>query len=227
MNADVDSREELIVKREILVKSEHRNVSDPVEIVCLPANENSQIREQLSVTTSEIRAVVGVSRHHIEKKSTRSQRRQSQNVFGFVSTINENDMNENNVIKNLEDKIITLNGEKDRLLAQGLSVKAENQKISHNLKKKEDTIVRMRKHNELLKAQMSEIRDRIPPGPPENQDIDEKYVVERILKHKLANQTRWFLIRWEGYGPGDDTWEPEANLTKLIVFKNYVDRHFK
>ena len=42
----------------------------------------------------------------------------------------------------------------------------------------------------------------------------EAWEVEKILNDKLYRQRRYYLVRWEGYPPEGDTWEPEAALTE-------------
>ncbi|VDK51773.1 unnamed protein product [Anisakis simplex] len=67
------------------------------------------------------------------------------------------------------------------------------------------------------------------------------FIVEKILayhsyghlkRRKLIDEGRpqadhdmFFLIRWEGYGSEDDSWEPWETVEKLDVFKKYVRRH--
>jgi hypothetical protein len=57
-----------------------------------------------------------------------------------------------------------------------------------------------------------------PPPPPTLVDGELEYEVERILlhrdKHPRQNYKikREFLIKWLGYGPENNTWEPEVNL---------------
>ena len=42
------------------------------------------------------------------------------------------------------------------------------------------------------------------------------YEVEDLLDHRLVKRGRKyreeFLVRWRGYGPESDTWEPKSNL---------------
>jgi hypothetical protein len=41
----------------------------------------------------------------------------------------------------------------------------------------------------------------------------EHYVVERIMEEMLAEDgIVWYLIRWEGYEPEGDTWEPYEHI---------------
>ena len=45
-----------------------------------------------------------------------------------------------------------------------------------------------------------------------------EYVVETILSHKIQTRgrgrpTKMFLVKWHGFGPEHNTWEPESNLT--------------
>lgn len=43
-----------------------------------------------------------------------------------------------------------------------------------------------------------------------------EYLVERILDHGKADDgTMLYKVRWQGYGPSDDTWEPEIQFVKL------------
>ena len=38
------------------------------------------------------------------------------------------------------------------------------------------------------------------------------YAVDRILNMKWERGARMYLVRWQGYGEKDDTWEPMDNL---------------
>ena len=57
-----------------------------------------------------------------------------------------------------------------------------------------------------------------PPPPPVIVDGEERYFVERILRHREKRCGRGkpkteYLVRWQGYGPEHDTWEPYCNVT--------------
>ena len=41
---------------------------------------------------------------------------------------------------------------------------------------------------------------------------DEEYEVERLLQRKLEKGHIFYLVRWKGYGPEEDSWEPVRHL---------------
>lgn len=51
-------------------------------------------------------------------------------------------------------------------------------------------------------------------GPPEPVIIDgeEEIEVETILDYRKRRNQIQFLIKWKGYGPEDNSWEPEGNI---------------
>lgn len=56
-------------------------------------------------------------------------------------------------------------------------------------------------------------RKKKAPSPPAEEESDTDYEVERILDKRIDNQGKVeYKIRWLGYRPSDDSWEPESNL---------------
>ena len=49
------------------------------------------------------------------------------------------------------------------------------------------------------------------------------FVVESILRHRIAAGDAAFLVRWKGYGAADDTWVPWADARRLTVLREYVE----
>jgi len=51
------------------------------------------------------------------------------------------------------------------------------------------------------------------------------YEVEKILEvHTKKDGRREFLIRWKGYRPSEDTWEPEAHLNCKDMIAKFMER---
>ena len=48
--------------------------------------------------------------------------------------------------------------------------------------------------------------------PPDIINQEKKWEVEKILDSKRSRNSVKYLVRWKGYGPEDDTWEPPFNL---------------
>ncbi|QRW21939.1 Retrotransposable element Tf2 protein [Rhizoctonia solani] len=64
----------------------------------------------------------------------------------------------------------------------------------------------------LSKSHESPSQPFLEQPPPETIEGEEEYEVEQILDSK-RQQGRWFyLIKWKGYGPEDNLWEPEELL---------------
>ena len=55
-------------------------------------------------------------------------------------------------------------------------------------------------------------RRRTPPPPPELVDGEEEYVVEEILDSRMFRQKLQYLVKWEGYGIENNSWEYSENL---------------
>merc|ERR550534_3211801 len=60
----------------------------------------------------------------------------------------------------------------------------------------------------------------------EEPESDVEYEVEKILKTKKTKSGQKYLIKWAGFGPEHDSWEPEENLPKgkINAFKKKQKR---
>ena len=64
--------------------------------------------------------------------------------------------------------------------------------------------------------------------PPEVVEGEEEYEVEAIIDHKREKGTWWYLIKWKGYGPESNTWEPRQNITHAEkILKAYSSKILK
>lgn len=68
-------------------------------------------------------------------------------------------------------------------------------------------------HVSRLKAYTEPVYEAKRPAPV-NYDTGEEYEVDFIIDSKFSNRSKsWqYKIRWRGYGPEHDSWEPESNL---------------
>jgi hypothetical protein len=54
-----------------------------------------------------------------------------------------------------------------------------------------------------------------------------EFIVEKILSHEFGWKGIRYLVRWEGYGPQFDTWEPRSHLknSPRILAKYWSDNN--
>lgn len=67
-------------------------------------------------------------------------------------------------------------------------------------------------HTSLLKAYKRDHRAGNTPKPSVTLDGGMGYIVEKIVASRKRQGQMEFKVRWLGYSPSDDTWEPEAHL---------------
>lgn len=56
-------------------------------------------------------------------------------------------------------------------------------------------------------------------GGDESDDEEKEpvYIVETILDHRTKRRAVEYLVKWEGFGEGDNTWEPAKNLAVELI----------
>lgn len=60
--------------------------------------------------------------------------------------------------------------------------------------------------------------------PPVIINDQEEYYVDDIVGERLKNGARQFLVRWRGYGPEEDSWEPEDALQEVDALDRWEAR---
>ena len=71
-------------------------------------------------------------------------------------------------------------------------------------------------------------KDYMPPPLPIVVDGALEYEVERVLMHRSRSSGRKsvhdYLIKWQGYGPEHNSWEPESNLPRELIDEYWTMR---
>ena len=83
-------------------------------------------------------------------------------------------------------------------------------------------------HVSLLKPYRSNRSDgRVQPPDPIicEEDGEEYFLLDRVLDHRIKKkgrgQVREYLVKWKGYGPEHNSWEPESSLIETTHLKDY------
>ena len=59
-------------------------------------------------------------------------------------------------------------------------------------------------------------------GPVRLQDGREEHVIDRILDERRRGRGWQYLVRWKGYGPGDDEWLPRREIEETIALDEWL-----
>ena len=50
----------------------------------------------------------------------------------------------------------------------------------------------------------------------------DEWLVEKVVKHRVTKSGKFeFLVRWQGYGPEEDNWEPVRNFFTSILVTSF------
>ena len=57
----------------------------------------------------------------------------------------------------------------------------------------------------------------------DEEEEEEEYVVEEVVKHKITKKNKVeFYLKWKGFEPEDNTWEPAENLNCPELINAYL-----
>ncbi|KAF4556639.1 Transposon Tf2-5 polyprotein-like protein 2 [Elsinoe fawcettii] len=123
-------------------------------------------------------------------------------------------------------------GEKVYLLSKNIKTKRPSKKLDHTklgpfriLEKKNENIYKLDlpKHMRIHPVFHISLLEKAPqnavPGPIEldEETQEPRYEIERVLRHKIMNGKRHYLIHWKGHQYSEATWEPEDHLTSQAI----------
>lgn len=65
----------------------------------------------------------------------------------------------------------------------------------------------------------------VTTNEPIEVDGEEEYEVEEILDSRIFRRQLQYLVRWKGYGPGDNSWEPAKNITADEIISEFHNKN--
>uniref|UniRef100_A0A915N9A3 Chromo domain-containing protein n=1 Tax=Meloidogyne javanica TaxID=6303 RepID=A0A915N9A3_MELJA len=85
-----------------------------------------------------------------------------------------------------------------------------------------------RKESEDVQTSEKVDQETISHGSDSTAEDERVFEVESINGHKKVHGKDYWLVRWSGYGPEHDTWEPNSNLLSenvRVMCKEYLDNN--
>jgi hypothetical protein len=73
--------------------------------------------------------------------------------------------------------------------------------------------------------EIQERRKPTEPNPMIDEEGEEVYEVEEILERRRTNRGMSYLVRWKGFGPEHNSWEPERNLAGARRLLSQFNHH--
>lgn len=211
-------------RKAIKVKTE-RDVEHRIGIKSEPKNSIQPVKAESVETERDVERRIGIK----SEPNNSIQPVQAESVSNVADWNTEK--------KSLIEKILALKTENNKCVlnlkktqAECATLLREKQKLEQKLLDVEKVIADLKKNNQLLLAQNKQYRagiERKSCADKENEvaphnATDQLYEVHSILKHKDSKTGRKYLIRWEGYGSDEDSWEREENLACPEILNQYI-----
>ena len=79
----------------------------------------------------------------------------------------------------------------------------------------------MNKDNQIPKTE----NDKKVAKKVQKRSLKKVYSMEEILDKRIKNGKTEYLISWEGYGPKENSWEPESNIYCPVMLKDFEEKY--
>lgn len=80
-------------------------------------------------------------------------------------------------------------------------------------------------HVSLLKQYHDGGRVDLVPPPALTVDGELEYFIEKVVTHRdLPNNRSEYLVKWEGYGPEENSWLPKHEIENTVALENYLSQ---
>ncbi|KAK2586789.1 hypothetical protein KPH14_011814 [Odynerus spinipes] len=133
----------------------------------------------------------------------------------------EKDLNCPKLIENFLAEEAETNTESEEAISEK-SPKLVKTKPSKTEKKKE---IKKSKNNNKRQSNQTEEDEHESEDSLKSEDGQKEFEVDKIMEVRFKkNKKRLFLIRWKGFSPADDTWEPEENLSCPELISKFMEK---
>lgn len=121
--------------------------------------------------------------------------------------LGENNISHSKEVSALKTELLNI---KKEMSEQKTNYEKKNSNLTQEIQKLNAQIKQLRKGLDLRSANYSD-----------NDDSEETYEVEHLLKHKKTKCGIQYLVRWKGFSSDDDLWVKESNLQCPKILKAY------
>lgn len=120
-----------------------------------------------------------------------------------------------------------LHSDVEALKKQFVSAKAVASQLEKKITEHEQQNKELAHENRILSARTKQLQSEITKQEHRNENTIEKdksdiFEVEKLIDDKIIGKIRYFLVRWKGFEPCDDTWEREKKSEMRVNFEKVL-----
>lgn len=159
--------------------------------------------ESMKQTSEEVRARIKVANERYKEQANKKRSATPPIAAGDLVWLNRKNISTTRLSKKLDYKFLG-----PYKVLEAIGKNASHLKLPHQLK------IHNVFHVSLLEKHTEDTFDRAPaPVPPVEVEGEEEWEVEKILNSRLVRNKVQFKVRWLGFGPELDQWEPKDHLS--------------